>query len=123
MSADESIKGAQGSVTKSRLAEEVAEQVGLTHKEASEVVELMFGAVARAVQGGEKVEIRGFGTFSHRSRGSRNGRNPNTGSTIKIPARRVATFRPSKVFLLDLNRVTGLIKHGKPGEEIPPQRN
>lgn len=87
------------SLTKSLLAEEAAEQVGLTHQD-----ELIFGGVARAVQGRKNVEFRGFGTFSHRSRASRNGRNPRTGSSLKIPAKRVAKFRPSKMFLVHLNR-------------------
>ncbi len=70
--------------------------MGMTRKEAELVVEIILSAIARALRDGDKVEIRGFGSFHTRQRGPRLGRNPKTGAQVAVPAKRVPYFKPSK---------------------------
>ena len=60
------------------------------------IVETIFDSVIRALQGGDKIEIRGFGSFRIRQRNPRIGRNPKTGERVEVPAKRVPYFKPSK---------------------------
>jgi integration host factor subunit alpha len=90
-------------VTKADIVEKVYETIGFSKKEASELVELVFGELKKTLQNGEKVKISGFGNFVVRGKSERVGRNPQTGEQIKISARRVLTFRPSQVLKAMLN--------------------
>jgi DNA-binding protein HU-beta len=87
-------------MNKSELAVKLAKKAGLTQAKAAEVVDSIFnankGIIAVELDGGRKVTIPGFGTFATRKRSSREGRNPATGKTIKIPARKYASFKPGK---------------------------
>jgi integration host factor beta subunit len=83
-------------MTKAELVEKVSEQINLTKKETERVVNLVFGSIVDALSAGEKVELRGCGSFRVRSRGSRDGRNPKTGSTVQIPAKKVPFFKAGK---------------------------
>jgi len=87
-------------MNKSELAVKLAKKVGLTQAKAAAVVDVIFnankGIVAVELDAGRKVTIPGFGTFSTRKRGDREGRNPATGKKIKIKARHYATFKPGK---------------------------
>ena len=68
------------------------------------MLEPILSAIAHAISKGERVEIRGFGSFAPRVRKTRTGRNPKTGALVEVPAKRVPYFRPSKelrVFLLN----------------------
>lgn len=67
-----------------------------TKKEAGELVDGIFNAMKKALEGGDKVQIAGFGTFSVKERQARTGRNPQTGETINIPAKKVAKFKAAK---------------------------
>ncbi|MDQ6665987.1 MAG: integration host factor subunit beta [Acidobacteriota bacterium] len=83
-------------MTRAELIEEVSRAMGMTRKEAELVVEIILSAIARALRDGDKVEIRGFGSFHTRQRGPRLGRNPKTGAQVAVPAKRVPHFKPSK---------------------------
>jgi integration host factor subunit beta len=60
------------------------------------IVETIFDNIIQALQKGDKIEIRGFGSFRTRQRNSRTGRNPKTGASVAVPAKRVPFFKPSK---------------------------
>ena len=83
---------------KADIANEIYEQIGLSKKEAAEIVEIILATIKGVLQKGETVKIAGFGNFVVRSKRSRKGRNPKTGEEIGITPRRVVTFRPSQVF-------------------------
>jgi integration host factor subunit alpha len=83
---------------KTDIANEIYEKVGLSKKEASDLVELILNLLKSVLHQGEAVKIAGFGNFVVRSKGARKGRNPRTGQEIGITPRRVVTFRPSQVF-------------------------
>lgn len=93
----------KSTVTKADIVEKVYQKIGFSKKEASELVELVFGTLKDVLQNGEKVKISGFGNFVVRGKNERVGRNPQTGEQIKISARRVLTFRPSQVLKAMLN--------------------
>lgn len=83
-------------MTKADLVEKVANVAELTKKDAETLVEIVFESIIDSLNRGEKIELRGFGSFRVRSRGSRVGRNPKTGETVDIPAKRVPYFKPGK---------------------------
>lgn len=85
-------------MTKADLVEQVAEAIGpgVTKKDCALVVDGFLNAVKRALVQGEHIEIRGFGTFKVRERKSRMARNPRTGEGVRVPARAVPVFKPSK---------------------------
>ena len=90
-------------MTKADLMEAIYEKVGLSKKESSQIVELIFGLIRSALEKGEKVKISGFGNFNVRSKKVRRGRNPQTGDEIEISARSVLTFKVSPVLKKVLN--------------------
>ena len=79
---------------KNDIIEHVAEAADLTKKQAGDVVDAVLGFVSDALTGGDKVQIAGFGTFQVSERKERQGRNPQTGEELKIPARTVPVFKP-----------------------------
>ena len=83
-------------LTKKILADEIAEQQGLTKKAAAEIVNYVFDEASKTLKKGGVVDISGFGKFSIKKRAARKGRNPQTGETIKIKASKVPSFRASK---------------------------
>lgn len=93
----------KSTVTKADIVEKVYQKIGFSKKEASELVELVFGTLKDVLHNGEKVKISGFGNFVVRKKNERVGRNPQTGDQIKISARRVLNFRPSQVLKAMLN--------------------
>jgi integration host factor subunit alpha len=84
------------SLTKADLAEKLYEELGLSKREAKEIVEFFFEELRTALEGGEPVKLSGFGKFDVREKKQRPGRNPKTGVEIPITARRVVTFRPGQ---------------------------
>ncbi len=86
-------------MTKADLVEQVAQDVVVTRKEAGEVVDAALTSILEALRRGEKVEIRGFGTFRTRTRNARTGRNPRSGDRVEVPAKTVPYFKPSKQLL------------------------
>ena len=83
-------------MTKADLVMEVAKQTSLTKKESETVIKTIFGSISQALSTGDKVELRGFGSFRVRDRKSRQGRNPKTGDTVKVPAKKVPFFKAGK---------------------------
>ena len=78
---------------KVELVEAVAEAAGLTKTDATKAIDATFAAITKALKGGDRVPIVGFGTFGVAKRAAREGRNPRTGDTVKIPARNAVTFK------------------------------
>jgi len=83
-------------MTKADLVMEVAKQTSLTKKESETVIKTIFGSISEALGAGDKVELRGFGSFRVRDRKSRQGRNPKTGDTVSVPAKKVPFFKAGK---------------------------
>jgi nucleoid DNA-binding protein len=91
-------------MNKTELIERVAQKTGLTMKDAKNVVDAIFstqpknGIIANELKSGRKVQITGFGTFVIRRRKKREGRNPQTGATIEIPATKFPAFSAGRAF-------------------------
>src|SRR5689334_10762302 len=83
-------------MTKADLVEEVAKVTELTRKDSEVIVDTLFESVIKALKTGDKLEVRGFGSFRVRQRNARVGRNPKTGDKVEVPAKRVPYFKPSK---------------------------
>jgi len=83
-------------VTKADLVEEVVRVTELPRKESETVVETIFESIIGALQGGDRIEIRGFGSFRTRQRRGRTGRNPKTGAKVEVPPKKIPFFKPSK---------------------------
>ncbi len=83
-------------MTKADLVERVAKEAEMTKKDAEQLVEIIFESIIGSLNKGEKIELRGFGSFRVRERDARKGRNPKSGAPVDIPAKRVAYFKPGK---------------------------
>ncbi len=83
-------------MTKADLVEKVTGVGDLARRDGEVIVETIFDAVIGALKAGDKIEIRGFGSFRIRQRNSRIGRNPKTGERVEVPAKKVPYFKPSK---------------------------
>jgi integration host factor subunit beta len=103
-------------MTKADLIDEVARVVEMTRKDSEIIVETIFDSVVRSLHQGEKIEIRGFGSFRTRQRQPRVGRNPKTGTRVDVPAKRIPYFKPSKE-LKDL--VNGDAENANPTDVAP----
>ena len=86
----------QPTLTKADLIEEVLRVTELPRKESETIVETIFESIIDALQKGDKIEIRGFGSFRTRQRRGRIGRNPKTGEKVEVPAKKIPFFKPSK---------------------------
>jgi integration host factor subunit beta len=91
-------------MTKAELVEEVSKVSDLTKKHSEVIVETVFQSIIEALQRGEKIELRGFGSFRLRQRESRKGRNPKTGERVDVPPKRVPYFKPGKELKDLINR-------------------
>ena len=83
-------------LTKADLIEEVLRISELPRKESETIVETIFDSIIESLQKGDKIEIRGFGSFRTRQRRGRVGRNPKTGEKVEVPAKKIPFFKPSK---------------------------
>ncbi|WP_107852654.1 integration host factor subunit alpha [Oceanimonas marisflavi] len=83
-------------LTKADIAEHLFTRLGISKRDAKDMVEAFFEEIRSALEQGEQVKISGFGNFELRNKGERPGRNPKTGEDIPISARRVVTFRPGQ---------------------------
>ena len=101
-------------MTKADLIEEVSRLAELTRKDSEIIVETIFDSVVRSLRSGDKIEIRGFGSFRTRQRKPRVGRNPKTGARVEVPAKKIPYFKPSK-------ELKDVINHGKAGEAVAPR--
>jgi integration host factor subunit beta len=83
-------------MTKAELVERVARDTLLTKKHAELVVNTVFDSIVESLKDGDKIELRGFGSFRIRHRGPRIGRNPKTGDKVEVPPKRIPYFKPGK---------------------------
>jgi integration host factor subunit beta len=86
----------QLTLTKADLIEEVLRITELPRKESESIVETIFDSIIESLQKGDKIEIRGFGSFRTRERRGRTGRNPKTGEKVEVPPKKIPFFKPSK---------------------------
>ncbi|MCY3590296.1 MAG: integration host factor subunit beta [Acidobacteriota bacterium] len=90
-------------MTKAQLVEEVARSANLTKKDAEVIVSTVFESIVDSLKDGDKIELRGFGSFRIRERGSRIGRNPKTGARVDVPSKKIPYFKPGKELRERLN--------------------
>jgi integration host factor subunit beta len=83
-------------MTKAELVEQVAGTTELTKKHAELIVNTVFESIVHSLRRGEKIELRGFGSFRIRQRGARIGRNPKTGARVDVPPKKIPYFKPGK---------------------------
>ncbi len=98
-------------MTKAELIDEVSKVVEMTRKDSEEIVDTIFNSIVGSLHRGEKIEIRGFGSFRTRQRQPRVGRNPKTGTRVEVPSKRIPYFKPSK-------ELRDLVNH-ESGESAP----
>ena len=82
--------------TKQQLVEAVSVKTGLESSEVENVLEAVLRSIAEALSANDRVDLRGFGSFTVKDKKERQGRNPRTGETITIAAKRDASFKPGK---------------------------
>jgi len=82
-------------MTKADLIEEISKNTGLSKKDTSIVVKMIIENICKALAEGDKVELRGFGSFKVKSRKPRKARNPRTGDSVDVPAKLVPYFKAS----------------------------
>jgi len=110
---DSGSKGKKGAfMTKADLIDEVSRLAELTRKDSEVIVETIFDSVVRSLRAGDKIEIRGFGSFRTRQRRPRVGRNPKTGERVEVPAKKIPFFKPSK-------ELKDLVNEATPGAAAP----
>ncbi len=107
-------------MTKADLIEEVSRVVEMTRKDSEVIVEAIFDSVVRSLRAGDKIEIRGFGSFRTRERKARIGRNPKTGERVDVPAKRIPFFKPSKELKDLVNRTADNTSHETAAEPASP---
>ena len=90
-------------MTKAELVTQVALKTELTKQQTAEVVDLLLECIIKALQAGDKVELRGFGSFRRRDRGPRLSRNPKTGEVVAVSAQTVPFFKTGKRLQARLN--------------------
>jgi len=83
-------------MVKAELVSRVAEALSMPKKEVALIVDTVFESIAQGLRRGDKVELRGFGSFRIRYRRARPGRNPKTGARVQVAAKKVPYFKPSK---------------------------
>ncbi|MFV1951981.1 MAG: integration host factor subunit beta [Nitrospinota bacterium] len=93
-------------MTKADLVEKLAERINLTKKQTEVIVNTVFQSITDALNQGNKVELRGFGSFRVRHRNSREGRNPKSGQKVTVPAKKVPFFKAGKELreMIDTNK-------------------
>ena len=87
------------------IAERIHTNTGLSKKESAEMLEAVLSIMKNTLESGKKLKISGFGNFEVKQKKDRRGRNPQTGETITISARRILTFKPSGVLRDAINNV------------------
>jgi integration host factor subunit beta len=109
-------------MTKADLVLDVMRLGDLTRTDAETIIETIFDSVVGALRSGDKIEIRGFGSFRTRQRNPRIGRNPKTGARVEVPAKRVPFFKPSKDLRDLVNneaKAGGETSAAEPTKEVP----
>ncbi|HPF33906.1 MAG TPA: HU family DNA-binding protein [Candidatus Krumholzibacteria bacterium] len=98
-------------MTKAELVERIADRTGVSKKDTGIIVNMILENISVALTDGDKVELRGFGSFKVKSRRSRTARNPRTGDSVAVPAKQVPYFKAS-------NELKGRLN---PGMEVDPE--
>ena len=106
-------------MTKADLVDQVTALGDLTRRDGEVIVETLFESIIGALKAHDKVEVRGFGSFRTRHRKSRTGRNPKTGASVAVPAKRVPFFKPSKE-LRDLVNPSSGKQTARKGRAVDP---
>ena len=99
-------------MTKAELVEEVSRVSELTKKHSEVIVDTVFKSIIDALHRGEKIELRGFGSFRLRKREPRKGRNPKTGDKVDVPPKKVPYFKPGKELKDLINRIPDAVLDG-----------
>jgi integration host factor subunit beta len=109
-------------MTKAELVEEVSRVSDLTKKHSELIVDSVFQSIIDALHRGEKIELRGFGSFRLRQREPRRGRNPKTGDKVDVPPKKVPYFKPGKELkdLINSVPVTDDLDSGEAVESVDP---
>lgn len=100
-------------LTKADLAKHLDDEIGLTNREAKEIVELFFQYISDALINGKQVKISGFGNFTLHDKRERPGRNPRTGEEVPVTARRVVTFHTGQKLKARVEKYAGKEVHGQ----------
>lgn len=103
-------------MTKADLIEEISRAAEMSRKDSELIVETVFESIIQSLRTGQKIEIRGFGSFRTRERKSRVGRNPKTGARVEVPAKKIPYFKPSK----ELKDVVNMGASPAPTASVPP---
>ena len=107
-------------MTKADLIDEVSRLAELTRKDSEVIVETIFDSIVRSLRVGDKIEIRGFGSFRTRQRKPRVGRNPKTGDKVDVPPKKVPYFKPGKELKELINKEPGPSVAAPSGETGTP---
>lgn len=112
-------------MTKADLIEEVSRVVEMTRKDSEVIVEAIFDSIVRSLRAGDKIEIRGYGSFRTRQRQPRVGRNPKTGTRVEVPSKRIPYFKPSKELkdLVNASPSAPAAGDGQPAAQATPSPN
>ena len=100
-------------MTKAELIDDVSRVAELSRKDSETIVETIFESIVKSLRTGDKIEIRGFGSFRTRQRNPRIGRNPKTGARVDVPAKKIPYFKPSK-------ELKDLVNAGDAAPAAPP---
>lgn len=91
-------------MTKADIAERIHTKLGLSKKDSQDLLENVLSIMKETLEAGEKIKVAGFGNFEVRKKADRRGRNPHTGESITIEARRILTFKPSAMLKQKVNK-------------------
>ena len=105
-------ESSRSAMTKADLISVVAKRLDITQVQAGIIVEAALRSIVSALQGGQEVEIRGFGSFRFRNRAPRKGRNPKTGERVDVPPKKIPYFKMGK-------ELKSLLNAERPAEEAP----
>ena len=100
-------------LTKADLAKHLDAEIGLTNREAKEIVEIFYGLISEALIQGQQVKISGFGNFTLHNKNERPGRNPKTGQEVAVSARRVVTFHGGQKLKGKVEKYSGKESEGQ----------
>ncbi|OGT38848.1 MAG: integration host factor subunit alpha [Gammaproteobacteria bacterium RIFCSPHIGHO2_12_FULL_38_14] len=103
-------------LTKADIAKHLDQEIGLTNREAKEIVELFFDSIGDSLVDAKPVKISGFGNFMLHDKNERPGRNPRTGEEVPVTARRVVTFHCGQKLKAHVEKNTENLSQEKPSE-------
>jgi integration host factor subunit beta len=108
------VESSRSAMTKADLISVVAKRLDITQVQAGIIVEAALRSIVSALQGGQEVEIRGFGSFRFRNRAPRKGRNPKTGERVDVPPKKIPYFKMGK-------ELKSLLNAERPAEDAPAE--